>query len=98
MSHEGPGGNDGFEDSGIDKIGGDESRLGDGHEGHDDEEKDVGGMAVMASGERGAAHGADEIVNCVDFGEVERFEGTSLFEMGYRAARARCRSLRRRWG
>ena len=52
-------------------------------ESHDDEGllvarhgfEDVGGVADLASGEGRAAHGADEIVNGVDFGKVEGIEG-----------------------
>ena len=86
VRHERAGGDDGFDDAGIEEIGDDESLLGDGHgagEGHDDESlavaghgfQHVGGVADLASGEGGAAHGADEVVHRVDAGKVEGFEG-----------------------
>ena len=61
------------------------SLLGDGHgagKSHDDETvlvarhglQHVGGIADLAAGEGGLRHGADEVVNRVDPGEVERLE------------------------
>ncbi len=89
VGHEGAGGDDGFDDAGFDEVAEDESHFADGEgagEGHDDEAvfvaghgfEDVGGIADLAGGVSGVAHGADEIVDGFDFGEIEGIDGTEL--------------------
>ena len=89
MSHESSGGDDGFDDAGFDEIAENESHFGDGEgpgERHDDETvfvaghgfEDVGSVTDLASGVGGVAHGANEIVNGFDGGEIEGVDGTEL--------------------
>ena len=89
VSHESAGGDDGFDDAGFDEIAEDETHFADGEsagEGHDDEAifvashgfEDVGGVTDLASGVGGVAHGADEVVDGFDFGEIERKDGTEF--------------------
>jgi len=89
VGHESAGGDDGFDDAGFDEIAEDETHFADSEsasEGHDDEAvfvaghgfQDVGGIADLASGVGGVGHGADEVVDGVDFGEVERKDGAEL--------------------
>src|SRR5208337_2989812 len=70
MGHERAGGDDGFDDAGLDEITENEAHFADGEsagEGHDDETflvashgfEDVSGVADLASGVGGVAHGAD---------------------------------------
>jgi len=89
VSHERAGGNDGFDDAGFDQVAEDESHFADGEgagEGHDNEAvfvashgfENVGGVADLAGGVGGVAHGADEIVDGFNFGEVERKDGAEF--------------------
>jgi hypothetical protein len=89
VSHEGAGGDDGFDDAGFDEVAEDEAHFADGEsagEGHDDEAvfvashgfKDVGGVADLASGVGGVAHGADEVVDGFNFGEIEGKDGAEF--------------------
>jgi len=89
VGHERTGRDDGFDYSGFDEIAEDEAHFSYGEgagEGHDDEAvfvaghgfKDVGGIANLAGGVGGVAHGADEIVDGFNFGEVERKDGAEF--------------------
>jgi hypothetical protein len=89
VSHESAGGDDGFDDSGLDEIAEDEAHLADGEstgESHDDEAilvaghgfEDVGGVTDLAGSVGGVAHGAYQIVDGFDFGEIKRVDGAEL--------------------
>ncbi len=89
MSHEGACGDDGFDDAGFDEIAEDEAHFADcegAGEGHDDKAvfvsshgfEDVGGVADLASGVGSVTHGADEIVDGFDFGEIEGKDGAEF--------------------
>lgn len=89
VGHESAGGNDGFDDAGLNEIAEDETHFADGEsagEGHDDEAifvashgfEDVGGVTDLASGVGGVAHGANEVVDGFDFGEIERKDGAEF--------------------
>jgi len=89
VGHERAGGDDGFDDAGLDEIAKDETHFADGEsagEGHDDEAvlvashgfEDVGGIADLASGVSSVTHGADEFVDGFDFGEIEGEDGAEL--------------------
>jgi hypothetical protein len=89
VSHESAGGDDGFDDAGLDEVAEDEAHLADGEsagESHDDETilvaghglEDVGGVTDLAGSVGGVAHGADKIIDGFDFGEIERVNGAEL--------------------
>ena len=89
VSHEGAGGNDGFDDAGLDEIAEDETHFADGEsagEGEDIETvfvaghgfEDVGGIADLPGGVGGVTHGADEVVDGFNFGEIEGKNGAEL--------------------
>ena len=89
VSHERAGGDDSFDDAGFDEIAEDQTHFADGEsagEGHDDETiliaghgfEDVGSIADLPRGVGGVAHGADEIVDCFNFGEIERKDRAEL--------------------
>jgi len=89
VSHESAGGDNGFDNAGFDEIAENETHFADSEgagECHDDEAvfvaghgfEDVGGVTDLAGGVRGVTHGADEIVDGFNFGEIERKDGTEL--------------------
>ena len=89
VSHESASGDDGFDNPGFDEVAEDEAHFADSEcagEGHDDETvlvaghgfEDVGGVADLAGGVGGVAHGTDEIVDGFNFGEVERKDGAEF--------------------
>ena len=93
VSHESAGGDDGFDDAGFDEIAEDETHFADGEgagEGHDVETilvashgfEDVGGVTDLASGVGGVAHGADEVVDGFNFGEIEGKDGAEFVFYG----------------
>jgi hypothetical protein len=89
VSHESAGGDDSFDDAGLDEVAEDETHLADGEsagESHDDEAifvaghgfEDVGGVTDLPGSVGGVAHGAYKIVDSFDFGEIERVDGAEL--------------------
>ena len=87
VSHQRAGGNDGFHDAGFDEVAENQAHFADGHragKGHDHETvfvarhglENIGGIADLAGGEGGLAHGADEIVDGVDARKIERENGS----------------------
>jgi len=89
VGHEGTGGDDGFDDAGFDEIAKDEAHFADGESAGESEDYEtifiaghgfeyVSGIANLASGVGGVAHGADEGVDGFDFGEIEGEDGAEL--------------------
>lgn len=89
VSHEGSGRDNSLDDSGVDEIGNYKPLLGYGHrsaEGHDDEGflvaghrfEHIGGVANLTAGECSLTHGADEVVNRGDFGEIKWVQSYEL--------------------
>jgi hypothetical protein len=85
MGHQRASRNDGIHDTAIDQLGYDQTLLGHGHragEGHDHEAffvarhslQHVGGFAELAACKRSLRHGAHEVVDGVNLGEIERLQ------------------------
>ena len=93
LRHERSGGNDRIHDAAIDQFGNHQALLGHGHRAgqrHDYEAffvsrhglEYIGSLAELAAGERGPGHGAHQIVDGMNLGEIERFERDQA--VGYR--------------
>ena len=79
----------GFDDAGFDEIAKDEAHFADSEsagESEDDEAffvaghgfEDVGAVADLARGVGGVAHGADEVIDGLTFGEIEGKDGAEF--------------------
>ena len=85
MRHQRPSGDDGVHNAAIDQLGYHQSLLGHGHragERHDDEAvlvarhglQHIGSFAELAAGERRLGHRPHQLVNGMNFAQVERFQ------------------------
>jgi hypothetical protein len=93
VSHESASGDDGFDDARVDEITEDQAHFANSEsasKGHDDKTvlvashgfEDVGGIADLAGGVGGVAHGTDQIVDGLAFGKIERKDGAEFVLYG----------------